>query len=80
MNAKAVILLSGGIDSSTTLAIAKSEGYICYAITFDYGQRHRIEIESAKKIAEHFKVANHIIMPINLKLFADSISILCLCP
>lgn len=46
---KAVILLSGGIDSSTTLIIAKSEGFECYALSFDYGQRHKIEIEAAKK-------------------------------
>jgi 7-cyano-7-deazaguanine synthase len=46
---KAVILLSGGIDSSTTLAFAKREGYECYALSFDYGQRHRIELEASQR-------------------------------
>jgi len=54
---KAVILLSGGIDSATTLAIARSEGFKCYALTFEYGQRHHREIESAKKVAQSLAVA-----------------------
>ncbi|MEW6070849.1 MAG: 7-cyano-7-deazaguanine synthase QueC [Candidatus Thermoplasmatota archaeon] len=58
---KAVVLLSGGIDSTTTLAIAKSEGYDVYAISFEYGQRHRKELESAKKIAAYYKARHKII-------------------
>lgn len=56
---KAVILLSGGLDSATCLAIAKEKGFICYALSFDYGQKHTVELMAAKKIAEYFKVAQH---------------------
>ena len=58
---KAVILFSGGLDSTTCLALAKSEGLDCYALSFDYGQRHQIELNSAKKIASHFNVKHKII-------------------
>jgi 7-cyano-7-deazaguanine synthase len=58
---KAVVLLSGGLDSTTCLAIAKSEHYLCHAISFDYGQRHHIELETAKKLANLFQVPHHII-------------------
>jgi len=53
---KAVILVSGGLDSATALAIAKAEGYECYALSFDYGQRHRFELEAAKKVAAQARV------------------------
>jgi len=56
---KAVILLSGGLDSATCLAQAVHEGYQCYAISFDYGQRHRAELDAAKRIAQHFQVSSH---------------------
>ena len=56
---KAVVLLSGGLDSATTLAIAKSEGYECYALSVNYHQRHIAELEAAKKIAVQFKVQEH---------------------
>jgi len=69
---RAVILLSGGLDSATAAAIAKSEGYDLFALTIDYGQRHKIEIESAKKIAHRLGVARHVIMPIDLRLFGGS--------
>lgn len=69
---RAVILLSGGLDSATTAAIAKSEGHELFALTIDYGQRHKIEIESAKKIADHLGIEKHVIMPINLRLFGSS--------
>ena len=68
----AVILLSGGLDSATAAAIAKSEGYELFALTLDYGQRHQIEIESAKKIAKHLGIATHIIMPLDVRLFGGS--------
>jgi len=56
---KAVVLLSGGLDSATTLAIAKSQGYTCYALSVNYHQRHIAELEAAKKIAAQFKVEEH---------------------
>lgn len=71
-NKPAVVLLSGGLDSTTTLAIAHSEGYTPYAITFQYGQRHAVEVQAAKTIAQHFGVSNHIIVPIDLRMFGNS--------
>ncbi|MFZ9495838.1 MAG: 7-cyano-7-deazaguanine synthase QueC [Candidatus Methylopumilus sp.] len=59
MVSKAVVLLSGGLDSATTLAIAKNEGYECYALSVNYHQRHIAELEAAKKIATQFKVKEH---------------------
>jgi len=53
---KSVVLLSGGLDSATTLAIALDDGYEVYALSFDYGQKHSRELESAKKIAKHYNV------------------------
>ncbi len=69
---KAVVLLSGGIDSATTLAIARSEGFQCYALTFRYGQRHQREIEAAKKIAHSLAVGEHRIIDIDLARFGGS--------
>jgi len=69
---RAVVLLSGGLDSATTLAIAHSEGFRCYALTFSYGQRHKQEIESAKKIANSLEVAEHRIIEIDLSCFGGS--------
>ena len=63
---KAVVLLSGGLDSATTLAIAKNQDYNCYALTFIYGQRHRIETDSAKKAALAIGTAEHRIIEIGL--------------
>lgn len=68
----AIILLSGGLDSITVLALAQSQGYRCYALSFDYGQRHNAELESAKKIAEHYGVLDHKIMTIALNNFGGS--------
>lgn len=56
---KAVILLSGGLDSTTCLALAMSQGYECHALSFDYGQTHRAELNAAQKIAQHFRVKSH---------------------
>ena len=72
MEKKAVVLLSGGLDSTTTLAIAKKEGFEIYALSFDYGQRHRIELEQAQKIAKKFGVIDHQIITINLRQFGGS--------
>jgi len=69
---KAVILLSGGLDSATTLAIARSEAFECYALTFRYGQRHKREIEAAKKIADSLGAAEHRIIDIDLVQFGGS--------
>jgi 7-cyano-7-deazaguanine synthase len=71
-NKKAVVLLSGGLDSATTLAIARSEGFQCYALTFKYGQRHRQEIEAAKKIANSLEVIEHRCIDIDLAQFGGS--------
>lgn len=69
---KAIILLSGGLDSATVLAIAKNQGYENYALSFNYGQRHDVELESAKKIAEEFGVTEHKIAKIDLTIFSGS--------
>ena len=69
---KAVILLSGGLDSTTTLAIAKSQGFECYALSFDYGQKQKSELISATEIAKHFSVVEHRIMNISLSDFGGS--------
>ncbi len=69
---KAVVLLSGGLDSATTLAIAHSEGFKCYALTFRYGQRHRQEIQAAKKVANSLTVTEHRIIDIDLAAFGGS--------
>ena len=69
---RAVVLLSGGLDSATTLAIARSEGFECYALTFRYGQRHKREIKAAKKIADSLGTAEHRIIDIDLAQFGGS--------
>ena len=69
---KAVVLLSGGLDSSTTLALAKAEGFEPYALTFRYGQRHQLEIEASRRVARHAGVADHVILDIDLRTFGAS--------
>ena len=69
---KAVILLSGGLDSATVLAIAKSQGYVCYALSFDYGQKHNAELKAAQKIATILGAIEHRIVEIDLKAFGGS--------
>jgi 7-cyano-7-deazaguanine synthase len=69
---KAVVLLSGGLDSATCLAIAKNEGFDPYAITFRYGQRHAAEIEAARRTAREIGVREHVIVDIDLRLFGGS--------
>jgi 7-cyano-7-deazaguanine synthase len=69
---KAVVLLSGGLDSATTLAIARSEGFCCHALTFRYGQRHEMEIEAAKKLAGALGAVEHRIIEIDLASFGGS--------
>jgi len=71
-NKKAVVLLSGGLDSATTLAIAHSEGFQLFALTFEYGQRHQREIEAAKKVANSLRAIEHRIIDIDLAQFGGS--------
>jgi 7-cyano-7-deazaguanine synthase len=68
----AIVLLSGGLDSATTLAIAKSRGFDCHALSFRYGQRHGIEIAAASKIAKSMGAASHMICDIDLRQFGGS--------
>ena len=69
---KAVCLLSGGLDSSTCLALARREGFTCYALTFDYGQRHKIELEAAARVAAAIGAEKHLIARIGLDAFGGS--------
>lgn len=69
---RAVILLSGGLDSATVLAIAKREGRVCHALSFVYGQRHEIELAAARRVAGAVGVEEHIVFPIDLRLFGGS--------
>ena len=68
----AVVLLSGGLDSTTVLAIAKAEGYTPYALSFRYGQRHTVELEAAQRVAAAQEVVRHVIADINLRAFGGS--------
>ena len=69
---RAVVLLSGGLDSTTTLAIAKSEGFAPYALSFRYGQRHEHEIEAARRVAASWGTVQHIVVDIDLRQFGGS--------
>lgn len=69
---KAVVLLSGGLDSATVTAVAKSKGFEIYAVTFDYGQRHRWEIKAAKKLASVMKVKKHLLLKIEMRKIGGS--------
>lgn len=69
---KAVILLSGGLDSTTCMAVAAEEGYELYPISFNYHQRHSIELEGAKKVAEFYKVKKHLIIETNMEEIGGS--------
>lgn len=72
MSARAVILLSGGLDSATVLAMAAKDGFECFALSFRYGQRHEVEIDCARRIAAAAKVREHIVVPIDLRIFGGS--------
>ena len=69
---KAVVLLSGGLDSCTCMAVAKSKGYDVYPISFNYHQRHSIELEGAKKIAAYYGVKKHLIIETNMEAIGGS--------
>src|SRR5229473_6812313 len=72
MRKKAVVLLSGGLDSTTTLGIAHHEGFELYTLSFDYGQRHQREVEAAAAIAHHYQVQQQRIVTIDLRAFGGS--------
>ncbi|HEX7374075.1 MAG TPA: 7-cyano-7-deazaguanine synthase QueC [Steroidobacteraceae bacterium] len=69
---RAVVLVSGGLDSATCLAIARSEGYTCYALSFAYGQRHSVELQAAARVASALGAAEHRVMTIDLAAFGGS--------
>ena len=69
---RAVVLLSGGLDSVTVLAEAKAQGYLCYAISFNYSQRHHVELNSAQAIAKHYAVQDHKIIDLDLTQIGGS--------
>ncbi|MBK5292928.1 MAG: 7-cyano-7-deazaguanine synthase QueC [Acidobacteriia bacterium] len=70
--ARAVCLLSGGLDSSTVLAVARRDGFACYALSFDYGQRHRAELQAASRVASHLGAAGQVTVRIDLRQFGGS--------
>ena len=69
---RAVVLLSGGVDSTTTAAIALADGFEVYAQTFEYGQRHRIEIDRARLVGQRLGVREHVVVTIDLRAFGGS--------
>ncbi|MBT6651190.1 MAG: 7-cyano-7-deazaguanine synthase QueC [Gammaproteobacteria bacterium] len=69
---RAVVLVSGGLDSSTVLAMAKEQGYRCYALSFDYGQRHKVELQAADRIAQQMGAIEHKTVPIDLREIGGS--------
>ena len=69
---RAVVLLSGGLDSATVLAIARSERRVCHAISFTYGQRHEIELASARRVAKTIGAVEHVVYPLDLRVFGGS--------
>lgn len=71
-SANAIVLLSGGLDSATVLAIARSSGYACYALSFDYGQRHRAELAAASRVAQAVGAAQHRVFQLDLAQFGGS--------
>lgn len=71
-NKKAVILSSGGVDSTTVMAIARHDGFELYSLSFDYGQRHRHELNAARKIAEVFQVVRHLVVQVDMKAIGGS--------
>jgi 7-cyano-7-deazaguanine synthase len=68
----AAVLLSGGLDSTTTLAVAQRDGYTCHCLTVDYGQRHRIELQAAQRIASAMQVASHRVVSLDLRAIGGS--------
>jgi 7-cyano-7-deazaguanine synthase len=71
-NKSAVVLLSGGLDSMVSAAIAREQGFDLFALTIDYGQRHRVELEAARKIAGTLECKRHVVLPLDLRAFGGS--------
>jgi 7-cyano-7-deazaguanine synthase len=69
---RAVVLLSGGLDSATTAAIAQQEGYVIYALSVDYGQRHRFELDAARRVAQSLGARQHVVLPVGLDQWGGS--------
>ncbi|MGC9386713.1 MAG: 7-cyano-7-deazaguanine synthase QueC [Hydrogenovibrio sp.] len=69
---KAIVLLSGGLDSATVLAIAQAEGYECHTLSFDYGQRHRSELDAAERVSKAFGAQSHRVMSMNMRAIGGS--------
>jgi 7-cyano-7-deazaguanine synthase len=72
MPPKAVVLLSGGVDSTTTAAIARRRGFEVYALSFHYGQRHAVELEAARRVVAHLGIRRHVVLEIDLRAFGGS--------
>jgi 7-cyano-7-deazaguanine synthase len=72
MTKSAVVLLSGGLDSATALALAIEAGYDCHAISFDYGQRHRCELDAARRVAQSLRIRDHRVVPVGLRTIGGS--------
>ncbi|RJL35807.1 7-cyano-7-deazaguanine synthase QueC [Bailinhaonella thermotolerans] len=72
MERPAIILLSGGLDSATVLAMARAEGFVPHTLSFRYGQRHAVELAAAERVARHQKVARHVVADIDLRVFGGS--------
>src|SRR5262245_29338371 len=71
-NRKAIVLLSGGLDSATALAVARRDGFECYALTINYGQRHALELDAAKRVATALGARQHRIIALDLRVFGGS--------
>jgi 7-cyano-7-deazaguanine synthase len=69
---RAVVLLSGGLDSTTAMAVARADGYACYALTIDYGQRHRVELDAAARVATALGTRDHVVLAVDLRRFGGS--------
>lgn len=72
MSKRAVVLVSGGLDSTTVLSIAQAQGYTCYTISFDYGQRHRVELDAAERLAGQMGVEQHKVVKLDLRAIGGS--------
>lgn len=72
MSEKALVLVSGGLDSTTVLAIAQDQGFDCYTLSFDYGQRHRAELDAAQRVSKQAGVVGHKVVPIDLSMIGGS--------
>ncbi|RME22157.1 MAG: 7-cyano-7-deazaguanine synthase, partial [Deltaproteobacteria bacterium] len=71
--ARAIVLLSGGLDSATVLALTRRQGFEVFALSFDYGQRHRVELDAARRLAEHFGVEQHLVVRIDASVFGGAV-------